>query len=361
MNPFTKQTAGIYIHWPYCLSKCPYCDFASSVCTQIDEKSLLNGYLRDITYFKEYMGSTSIISVFFGGGTPSLMSPAFVETLLNHLYKHFSFQKNPEISLEANPDAIDAQKMRAFSTAGINRLSIGVQSLNEKDLHFLGRKHSVATALKRIEEALHYFNRLNIDLIYARPTQTLKSWEKELTHALSLGLSHYSLYQLSLEEGTPFFKNQVAVPSDKQATRLYCLTQDIMTDAGILPYEISNYAQQGQECLHNLVYWKGLNYLGIGPAAHGRIDKIATSNDKNVQKWLRNEPILTPLSSKEKRLEKILMGLRLIQEGFPCCNLNQKGIQTALKKGWITCQNEYVFTTLKGRLMLNQLILLLAD
>lgn len=358
MYPSTKPILGIYIHWPYCLSKCPYCDFASSICTQIDEKELLSGYKRDIKIlYEKVTEKTTVSSVFFGGGTPSLMSSEFTETLLNELNKYFSFEKNPEISLEANPDAITIHKMKAFQQAGINRLSIGVQALNNKDLHFLGRRHTVETALKRLDEANHIFEVVNMDLIYARPGQTLKSWENELKKALALNLKHYSLYQLSIEEETPFFEKKISTVSEQHSRRLYCLTEEIMQEGGLLPYEISNYAKKGSECQHNLIYWRGQDYLGIGPAAHGRIGQIATTNNKSVINWLQNNPQTTLLTPKEKRMEKILMGLRLIQEGFPIQNLNPIGIQKAFKKKWITQKDNLIFTTQKGRLMLNQLIL----
>lgn len=362
MLPFAKPCLGIYIHWPYCLSKCPYCDFSSYACKQIDEEILLTGYLRDIQQFSaENTGKQSISSIFFGGGTPSLMSVRLADTLLNTLHKHFSFQDNPEISLEVNPDAITFEKMKDFRQAGINRLSVGVQSLNEKDLAFLGRRHTVSTALKRIEEGACLFNNMSMDLIYARPGQTLKNWETELNRALALQLPHYSLYQLSIEEGTPFFDQPLSLPSDKQAARLYVLTENMMTNAGVLPYEISNYAKPGHECRHNLIYWRGQDYIGIGPAAHGRLGQTATENDKNIGDWLKNGPHITLLSDSEKKLEKLLMGIRLIQEGFSTENLCPQGIQKAIRKKWVVLKENHLFTTQKGRLMLNQLILLLSQ
>lgn len=360
MHPFQKPSLGIYIHWPYCLSKCPYCDFASSVHTQIDEELLFKGFLRDIKYFYTYEKSQHIVSsVFFGGGTPSIMSPQLTDRILNELHKYFSFHTLPEISLEANPDAITLSKMKAFYQTGVNRLSIGVQALNEKDLLFLGRRHTVSTALKRIQEASNVFEKVNIDLIYARPGQTLKKWEDELKQALKLNLTHYSFYQLSIEEGTPFFNQEIALPSDKQASRLYILTENMMTQAGIEPYEISNYAKPGYECRHNLTYWRGEDYIGIGPAAHGRLGRLAIENDKNVSQWLKKGPHITELSVSEKKLEKLLMGIRLIQEGFPLQELNLKNVQIALHKKWAILTGNHLFTTQKGRLMLNQLILLL--
>lgn len=362
MIPFIEPSLGIYIHWPYCLSKCPYCDFSSYTFKKIDEEILLTGYLRDIRQFStKNIHNQPVTSVFFGGGTPSLMSTHMLNSLLNELHKYFSFQNNPEISMEANPDAITLEKMKDFHRMGINRLSIGVQSLIKKDLSFLGRRHTVSTALERIKEASCIFDNINMDLIYARPKQTLKNWETELKEALALQLPHYSLYQLSIEEGTPFFEQQISLPSDKQATHLYMLTEDIMTKANFIPYEISNYAKQGYECQHNLIYWRGQDYIGIGPAAHGRLGKVATENNKNINEWLKKGPHQTLLSDSEKKLEKLLMGIRLTNEGFPVENLSPESVQKAVKKKWITLKGNRLFTTQVGRLMLNQLILLLSS
>ena len=357
-----KEPFGLYIHWPYCLSKCPYCDFASSVSKKIDEDILLKGYLRDLIDFKEKFNiQKEISSIFFGGGTPSLMSEKLFDTLLNEITKNFKTSSNIEISLEANPDAITKEKMKNFSDSGLNRLSLGVQSLNEKDLLFLGRKHSLKTALQRIDEAKNIFKRFNIDLIYARPRQSLKSWEKELTNALSLGLTHYSLYQLTLEEGTPFYKNNIPQISETQAIRLYCLTQEIMQSAGLPAYEISNHATKNEKCKHNLLYWEGNDYMGIGPAAHGRMGLIASQNHKTPLQWLSDGLTFTDLTAKEREEEKLLMGLRLINKGYPITNINPDKIQIALKNNWIILQNNKIYTTLKGRLLLNKLILLLSD
>lgn len=357
-----KHPFGLYIHWPYCLNKCPYCDFASKVVPLINEDLIFKGYQRDISCFKKQFKSfPEVTSIFFGGGTPSLMSEHLFEKIINLLSKNFKLSTNTEISLEANPDAISLAKMKSFKASGLNRLSIGVQSLNEKDLKFLGRIHSVETALKRIEEAKSIFNRINIDLIYARPHQKLKDWEKELLFAINLGLKHYSCYQLTLEEGTIFYKNNISQISQFQANRLYKLTEDIMQSNNLPAYEISNYAQKNEECQHNLLYWKGHNYLGIGPAAHGRMDMIAIENFKTVQKWIAEGPQFTTLTPSEKKDEKLLMGLRLIQEGYPTINIKESALKKALSKKWITIKNDKLFTTLKGRLMLNQLILTLSD
>ncbi len=360
MLPLSNPLFGIYIHWPYCLSKCPYCDFFSHVSTQTDYTELLNTYKRDVLFFKNQdVLQTPVTSIFFGGGTPSLMPIEFFAELISFLKGQFVFSDAVEITLEANPDAIDYEKMIQFQKGGVTRLSLGVQSLNEGDLKFLGRRHSVQTALQRIQEAQEVFSAVNMDLIYARPNQTLENWEKELNQALDLGLSHYSLYQLTIEEGTPFFQQCVQIPDDSLCADFYLKTNEIMRKNNCPPYEISNYARKNNQCIHNLTYWRGENYLGIGPAAHGRINKLATQNPRSVQQWIKNLPNCVLLTDQEKQEERILMGLRLMEEGFPCRLLNEIGIQKAIQYKWGTVRNNLFYPTETGFLMLNQLILLL--
>ncbi len=350
----SENTIGLYIHWPYCLSKCPYCDFASSVCQQIDEDKLLSGYIRDMD---NLLNGLKVSTIFFGGGTPSLMSVGLCEKILNEIEKRIGLTSISEITMEANPDAIDLTKMKAFNQLGINRLSLGVQSLNEKDLHFLGRKHSVQTALKRIEEAHQVFNKINMDLIYARPNQTLKQWENELKFALTLNIGHYSLYQLTIEENTVFGHKKITGCSEKQAVSLYRLTDEIMTAAGCPAYEVSNYAYPTHQCQHNLIYWRGQDYVGIGPAAHGRLGLIATQNPKNVQNWLTKGTSFEELTQTEKQTEKLLMGLRLRQEWFDASNLSTEKINQAVQKGLLEKNGNKIKPTLKGILILDSLVL----
>ena len=348
---------GLYVHWPYCLHKCPYCDFASTACKTPDEQILFQTYVRDMDLFPDKRPLTSL---FFGGGTPSLMSLAFFEKLITEIQKHYSFAKDIEISLEANPDTVDKNKLKGFKELGVNRLSIGVQALNEKDLKFLGRTHTLKRAIDCIEEAKNIFNNINIDLIYARPQQSLKAWEKELEYALQFNLPHYSLYQLTIEENTIFGKRNQSAASDYQAKRLYKLTDELMNQAEKPAYEVSNYAQKGFECRHNMIYWLGQDYIGIGPAAHGRLGLIATSNKRSVPLWIKEKPLIESLTSEQRNLEKLLMGLRLRKIPYPTENLSPSGIEQALKKGWITKNAKGIIPTLQGTLMLNQLILLLA-
>ena len=354
----TTSPLGLYIHWPYCIHKCPYCDFASTVCKSPDEELLLKTYKRDMDIFSDQRPLTSI---FFGGGTPSLMSLQFCEKLMESIRQHYAFSKDIEISLEVNPDTVNKTKLKGFKELGVNRLSIGVQSLNKKDLQFLGRTHSVEDALCCINNAKQIFNNVNIDLIYARPHQSLKAWEQELLKALKLDLPHYSLYQLTIEENTVFERKKQQPCSQTQACRLYKLTDEIMQHHHRPAYEVSNYAKKGFECRHNMTYWLGQDYIGIGPAAHGRLGLKATENSRLVSLWTKTLPKQEMLTPKERELEKMLMGLRLRQHPFPTSHLNPQKVQQARQKGWIHMEKEGILPTQKGTLMLNQLVLLLSD
>ena len=349
---------GLYVHWRYCIHKCPYCDFASTVCTHPDEELLLKTYIRDMDFFPS---NHPLTSLFLGGGTPSLMSLSFFEKLMNAIQQRYHFTPDIEISIEANHDTVDKNKLKGFKDLGINRLSIGVQSLNEKDLKFLGRTHTVQRAIDCIEEAKSIFNNVNIDLIYARPHQSLKAWEQELIQALQFDLPHYSLYQLTIEENTIFECKGQKAASDVQARRLYKLTDEIMDEHKHPAYEVSNYAKKGFECRHNMTYWLGADYIGIGPAAHGRLALVATENARSVPLWIKTNPRTETLSVKERNLEKLLMGLRLRQHGISPQNIAPSKIQKATQKGWIKIKDDKIIPTQEGILMLNQLILLLAD
>lgn len=360
MQSVQKPLFGLYLHWPYCLSKCPYCDFFSHPCSAPNEEILIAGYLRDLKQIVDLTNNRTLTSIFFGGGTPSLMSPTFLEKIINAITTTFHLSEDIEITMEANPDAITQDKMKSFADLGVNRLSIGVQALNDMDLHFLGRRHSVKTAIERIEQAQSIFPRINIDLIYARPNQTLKAWETELKSALSLGLSHYSLYQLTIEENTVFGQKDISPADEETAEQLYRLTDNIMINAGIPSYEVSNYAKCGEESRHNLTYWTGGDYIGIGPAAHGRIGLIATESPKSVDTWLKQGITSENLTPTERFEEQVLMGLRLTQTPFPIQGLSKEGIQKALHLGWIKLSdNKATITpTLAGTLMLNELIVM---
>ena len=350
----SQKPISIYIHWPYCLSKCPYCDFASSVCSAIDEEKLFQGYQRDM---KLFLDGRPVDTVFFGGGTPSLMSPSLIDKILNQIGQLTSFTEHPEITIEANPDAIDIHKMRQFRNLGINRLSVGVQSLIDSDLHFLGRKHTVQKALTCVREAQSVFDRINMDLIYARPGQTFQSWTEELKTALDLGLTHYSIYQLTIEENTVFGRKKITPLSDEMAVGLYRLTDEIMNAAHLPAYEVSNYAKPGEECRHNLAYWTGADYVGIGPAAHGRIGLKAIDNPRRVSEWLMKGPTIEDLTDAQKQMERLLMGLRLRQKWYSKKDLSSSVIKRFVRDGLLEENDVGIRPTLSGTLILDRLIL----
>lgn len=359
----TKNPLSLYIHWPFCLSKCPYCDFASIPCPTPDEDALIKGYRRDLALFaaREETTNRNITTVFFGGGTPSLMSPHLLENLLSEVQRYWSLSPDCEITMEANPDAITRRKMQAFRARGVNRLSLGVQALNPTDLAFLGRRHTVKTALDRLTDATAVFPAVNMDLIYARPHQTPDAWTAELHQALVLNLTHYSLYQLTIESDTPFGRSGVRPAGDDRAATLYRLTDAIMTAAGKPAYEVSNYACPGAECRHNLTYWRGGDYMGIGPAAHGRLGLTATQNPRRWTDWLTCGPACTPLTPAEKKTERLLMGLRLRQEWFPAAGLNPQRVQALVHRGLLDRSPAGIRPTQAGTLVLDSVILDLMD
>jgi oxygen-independent coproporphyrinogen-3 oxidase len=326
------------------------------VSKKIDEKSLLDAYVRDLSLFTE---NRPLTSIFFGGGTPSLMSATFLSRLMEKIYAHFKTAENIEISMEANPNSLTREKMAAFKESGINRLSIGVQSLNDKDLQFLGRSHNKKQAIVAIEDAKFLFKNVSADFIYARPGQTPGDWEKELEDILSLDLSHYSLYQLTIEEGTPFYSKNLKMPTEEESVLLYEMTENRLSCTHP-SYEISNYAKPGYECRHNLTYWSGHDYIGIGPGAHGRIGRTETSGAKNVLKWALEGLSFSKLTPAQRDLEKLIMGLRLTR-GIPAGKISAEKIKKAESYGWITYDGEHIRPTKAGRLVLNQLILLLSD
>ena len=322
---------GVYVHWPFCAAKCPYCDFNSHVAKQtIDEARFWGAYKSEILYWADQLEQSNnkreITSIFFGGGTPSLMSPNLVERLLDELETQFGFTNNIEISLEANPQSVDATNFKALRQAGVNRLSIGVQSFNDADLKALGRLHDVSEAKKAIEIAQNHFDRFSFDMIYGRPGQTLKDWEAELKEAISFGTTHLSLYQLTIEPNTPYKKlydaGKLIMPGEELTSEFYELTQDICNANGLPQYEVSNHAVRGEEARHNLLYWRYGDFLGIGAGAHGRLSlgkkRIATSTVKIPTNWLKTvEEEGVGIAEKEdisketQAIEMILMGMRL--------------------------------------------------
>lgn len=318
------MTRALYIHWPFCAKKCPYCDFNSHVRDLVDVAAWRDALLADMRNEAELAGGEPLHSIFFGGGTPSLMPPALVEALLQKAEALWGFDANIEITLEANTSSVEAANFAALTQAGVNRVSLGVQSLEDDTLQFLGRLHGAQEALDAVETAQQNFDRVSIDLIYARPGQSAEQWTAELSRALALGTDHMSLYQLTIEPNTRFatdVRRGVFTPlDDDPAGDLYALTQKIMNAAGLPAYEISNHAKPGQESRHNLTYWRYQDYCGIGPGAHGRRGGVATERHKKPENYLlavsehgHGIKDQRALSMGEQASEALLMGLRLAE------------------------------------------------
>jgi len=329
---------GIYVHWPFCLSKCPYCDFNSHVHASIDHEAWAENYLKEIAYTADMTKGRKVDTVFFGGGTPSLMKPQTVEKILNAIRSHWSVSNDYEVTLEANPTSSEAEKFRDFKLAGVNRLSLGIQSLREEDLKFLGRTHDAAQAKAAIAMASDIYERFSFDLIYARPQQKIDDWRQELDEALSLGPDHISLYQLTIEQNTPFYirhaRGEFQIPQEEIAADFYDATNELMAEGGFDAYEVSNYARTGQESRHNLIYWRYGDYAGIGPGAHGRLtingEKFATRSHRAPDIWMEKTGVqghayhpFEKIGPEQRLQEALMMGLRLA-EGVPYTRLEQE-------------------------------------
>ena len=373
---------GIYVHWPFCLAKCPYCDFNSHVrAGGIDEARFAGAYLAELDHVAGLTGPRAVTSVFFGGGTPSLMTPATVGAILGRIARNWSLGEDAEITLEANPTSVEAKNFSAYRAAGVNRLSLGVQALDDAALKALGRLHSAAEALDALEIARAHFDRGSFDLIYARPGQTPDQWARELAQALELSPSHMSLYQLTIEPGTPFAALHAAgklqVPGADAAAELYETTQALTGEAGLAPYEISNHAAPGEECRHNLTYWRYGDYAGVGPGAHGRVtidgERWATSALRAPESWvaqveatghgLEARDLLGP---SDQASEFLLMGLRLA-EGVDLGRyqalggtLAAGGLKMLKQQRLIEQEDGRLRVTEGGRLVLNAVIAELA-
>lgn len=381
---------GVYIHWPFCAAKCPYCDFNSHVrMNGVDEPRFVAAFVREMETLRELTGIRHVSSVFIGGGTPSLMSPVTLEAILTAVDRNWPILDNAEITMEANPSSVEADRFRGYRNAGVNRLSLGVQSLDDKELKRLGRIHDVKQALYAIELARQIFPRLSFDLIYARPDQTLHSWEAELRQAISLAADHLSLYQLTIEEGTAFHKlytaGKLQLPAPELSADLYDLTQEVTAECGLPAYEISNHARVGAESQHNLLYWRYQQYVGIGAGAHGRFipvsgednikNRLVTITQKIPERWLeqvenQGHGIVEQehLTLVEQADEMLLMGMRLFEgldlaryENLAGHGLNSQTITELQQQGLIeTLGNTQLRATVKGRIVLNHIISALA-
>jgi putative oxygen-independent coproporphyrinogen III oxidase len=320
---------GVYVHWPFCLSKCPYCDFNSHVRhTAIDEERFGRAFTSEIATTAARVPGRKVSSIFLGGGTPSLMQPKTVGAILDAIGQHWQVASDVEVTLEANPTSVEATRFAGYRAAGVNRVSLGVQALDDASLKELGRLHSAREALDAVAIARKSFARYSFDLIYARPDQAPQAWARELELAIKEAAEHLSLYQLTIEEGTPFFglheAGKLKTPDEAAARALYDVTQEVCEAHGLPAYEISNHARKGAECRHNLVYWRGDEYAGIGPGAHGRLDingaRHATATEKRPEAWLmraeaNGHGLITDdvLTSTERADEFLLMGLRLAE------------------------------------------------
>jgi oxygen-independent coproporphyrinogen-3 oxidase len=370
LNMSLTTPFAVYVHWPFCLSKCPYCDFNSHVRQGgIDEARFVRAYQTEIAATAARVPGRTVSSIFFGGGTPSLMQPSSVQTILDCIGNHWAIAPDVEVTLEANPTSVEATRFRGYRSAGVNRVSLGVQSLDDSALKELGRLHNAQEALAAVAVARSIFDRYSFDLIYARPRQTTDAWAAELGRAISEAAEHLSLYQLTIEPDTPFFglhkAGKLKIPDDDLARDLYDLTQLICADAGLPAYEISNHAQPGAECRHNLVYWRGHDYAGIGPGAHGRLTtdgrRFATETEKRPEAWLmrveENGSGLTvteKLTPGETADEYLLMGLRLA-EGIDVERYSALSGRTLDPKRIAILREEgAVETTADGRLRVTQ-------
>ena len=378
-NP-TDAGFGVYIHWPFCAAKCPYCDFNSHVRhAPIDQRRYVAAFKREIAAIAARTPGREVGSIFIGGGTPSLMEPQTVGAIMDAIGEAWAIEPGAEVTLEANPSSVEAGRFHGYRTAGVNRVSLGVQALNDADLRFLGRLHNVDEALAAVEIARSIFPRLSFDLIYARPGQTPAEWAAELERAIDCAADHLSLYQLTIEEGTPFFElrrtGKLAVPSDSEAAELYRTTQEVCDRRGLPGYEISNHAAAGAECQHNLLYWRYGEYAGIGPGAHGRLinagGRRATATIRSPEAWLTRveawgDAIESDelLSREEEADEMLLMGLRLA-EGIDLTryqrvagrSLDPKRLQDLSSEGMVeTLPSERVRVTSAGAIVLDAVV-----
>ncbi|HEX2760855.1 MAG TPA: radical SAM family heme chaperone HemW [Rhizomicrobium sp.] len=371
---------GIYVHWPFCAAKCPYCDFNSHVRTAIDEDGWVDAIARELDWTAEAQGKDRPIveTIFFGGGTPSLMQGRSAARILDKISRLWRMANDVEITLEANPASADAARFADYRAAGVNRLSLGMQALNDADLKFLGRLHNAAEARAALDLAMAHFQRVSLDLIYARPGQSDAQWREELKQALAFGTDHLSLYQLTIEPETPFAllhrNGQLRIPDDDLAAGLYETTQELTEAAGLPAYEISNHARPGSESRHNLIYWRYGDYAGVGPGAHGRLmlngKRIATSTIRLPERWREtvakeNKAFadFTGIDDADAAREHLLMNLRL-REGIDLAAYearwghrpSREKIMPLIEQGMLRKDGDMLSATPRGRLVLNAVI-----
>ena len=374
---------GLYIHWPFCAAKCPYCDFNSHVRAAVEEEAWVGAILAEMAYVAEAQGRPVLESVFFGGGTPSLMQGRSVGRILEEARRLWPWSNDVEITLEANPASAEAARFADYRAAGVNRVSLGIQALNDADLKFLGRLHDLAEAKTALALAEKNFERVSLDLIYARPGQTLAGWERELKEALAFGTEHLSLYQLTIEPQTPFAllhqKGRLVIPDEDHAAALFDLTQAVTAAAGLAAYEVSNHARPGAEARHNLLYWRYGAYAGVGPGAHGRLHiggrPVATVTERLPERWLRQVEAhghgfveWSAIAPEDAAREHLLMSLRLA-EGLDLDayaarwgrTLPADRIAELEGQGHVTLESRVLRATPSGMLVLNSVIAQLAS
>ena len=381
-TPADERGFGIYVHWPFCRAKCPYCDFNSHVREAIDRSRWRQALLAELAHYAAQTSGRTVTSLFFGGGTPSLMEPETTAAVIAAVKSHWATATDLEITLEANPTSVEIERFRGFRDAGVNRVSIGVQALDDEVLKFLGRQHNSGEAIRALEIGRATFPRLSFDLIYARPGQSLEAWQDELSTALDLANSHISLYQLTIEPGTAF-EQRVArgdfqtLPEEEQAT-LFDWTAARLERAGLPAYEISNHARPGEESRHNLTYWRYGDYVGVGPGAHGRLTldgkKLATRQHRAPEAWLESVERdghatrqRDEVATAARLQEMVMMGLRLA-EGIPAARfvaetgndidaaLDGKALKRLIEGGFLELENDRLRTTNEGRARLDAVL-----
>lgn len=382
MDRADDASLAVYVHWPFCLSKCPYCDFNSHVADTIDHGAWRRAYAAEIAHAAAMLPGRTVTSVFFGGGTPSLMAPETTASVLDAVAGAWTMAPDAEITLEANPTSVEAGRFRSFRAAGVNRVSLGVQALDDRDLVFLGRGHDRGQAIAAVETARSVFPRYSFDLIYARPGQTVAAWRAELDEALAMAGDHLSLYQLTIERGTPFYSRHrdggFVLPDEDTAAALYETTQNVLETAGLPAYEVSNHATRGGASRHNLAYWRYQDYVGIGPGAHGRHrgagQTIATERHHRPADWLaavateghglKRHDALAPA---DVAAELLMMGLRL-REGIGLAYAEERtgaplerwlrsgALDRCRAAGYLAIEDGRMRATETGRPLLNALL-----
>ncbi len=381
-GPAVNGPLALYVHWPFCLSKCPYCDFNSHVGEDIDQARWRRAFLSELDHLAHQVPDRRLASLYFGGGTPSLMAPATVEAVIGRAHEHWPAHGDLEVTLEANPSSAEARRFRDFRSAGVERLSLGVQALDDDALRFLGRGHDRSQALAALDAAKRIFPRVSFDLIYARPDQTAGAWRRELDEALALARGHLSLYQLTIEKGTPFYAaaraGRLTLPEQDSLATLFEITQERLEAAGLRAYEVSSHAEAGEECRHNLTYWRYEDYAGIGPGAHGRLRLdgtiVATRRRSRPEDWLAAVEAdghgaieETPIGPDRAVAEAAMMGLRtaegLSAERFERRTgrafedaFERKALGTLIEGGYLVLDGKGLRATPAGRRVLNAVL-----